>query len=98
MSATTLQIAIMVAVLGSLAWLAMRPRKPRGARRSSGDSSWSGDAVYNIADSGQHHGSGGHDAGSGHSAGAGDSGGGSDGGGSSDSGGGGDGGGGGSSD
>ena len=98
MSATTLQIAIMVAVLGSLAWLAMRPRKPRGARRSSGDSSWSGDAVYNIADSGQHHGAGGHDVGSGHSAGAGagDSGGGSDGGGSGD--GGGDGGGGGSSD
>jgi hypothetical protein len=84
MSATTLQIAIMVAVLGFLAWLAMRPSRRRGARRSSGDSSWSGDAVYNIADSGQHHGSGGHDAGSGHSASAGDSGGGSDGGGGGD--------------
>jgi len=97
MSATTLQIAITVAVLGLLAWLAMRRSKPRGARRSSGDSSWSGDAVYNIADSGQHHGAGGHDAGSGHSAGAGDSGGGSSDG-SSDGAGGGDGGGGGGSD
>ena len=81
MSAATLQIAIMVAVLGSLAWLATRRSKPRGARRPSGDHSWSSDGVYNIADAGQHHGSGGHDGGSGHSASSGDSGGGSDGGG-----------------
>jgi len=89
MSAATLQMAIMVAVLGSLAWLATRRSRRGAARRRSGDHSWSSDAVYNIADSGQHHGGGGHDAGSGHSAGAGDSGGGSDGGGGSDSGGGG---------
>jgi hypothetical protein len=89
MSAVALQIAIMVAVLGPLVWLATRQSRPRGARRP-GDHSWSGDTVYNIADGGQHHGAGGQDAGSGHSAGAGDSGGSSDGGGGgSDSGGGG---------
>ena len=81
MSATTLHIAIIAAVLGSLVWLATRRSKPRGARRPSGDHSWSSDGVYNIADAGQHHGSGGHDGGSGHSASSGDSGGGSDGGG-----------------
>jgi hypothetical protein len=86
MSATALQIAIMVAVLACLVWLAMRPSRPRGARRpSSGDNAWSGDATYNIGDSGQHHGWGGHDSGSGHSSSSGDSagasGGGSDGGG-----------------
>jgi hypothetical protein len=91
MSAVTLQIAIMVAVLGSLVWLATRRSRSRGARRQSGDGSWSSDAVYNVGDAGQHHGAG-FDGGSGHSAGGGDSGGGSD------SGGGGDGGGGGSSD
>jgi hypothetical protein len=92
MSAVTLQIAIMVAVLGSLVWLATRRSRSRSARRKSGDGSWSSDAVYNVGDPGQHHGAGSFDGGSGHSAGGGDSGGGSD------SGGGGDGGGGGSSD
>ena len=87
MSAVALQIAIMVAVLGPLVWLATRRSGPRGARRPSGGQSWSSGGVYNIADSGPH-GAGGHDAGAGYSAGAGDSGGGSDGGGS-DSGGGG---------
>ena len=88
MSAVTLQIAIMVAVLGSLVWLATRRSRPRGAQRPPDGHSWSSDAVYNT---GQHHGGGGYDAGAGHSAGAGDSGGGSDGGGGggSDSGGGG---------
>jgi len=33
-----------------------------GARRSSSGHSWSADAVYNIGDSGEHHGSVGHHA------------------------------------
>ena len=91
MSAVTLQIAIMVAVLGSLVWLATRRSRARGAQRPPDGHSWSSDAVYNIGDAGQHHGGSGYDAGAGHSTGAGDSGGGSDGGGGggSDSGGGG---------
>jgi hypothetical protein len=95
---TILQIVIMLAVLTCLAWIAMQPSRRRGARRPSNDNSWSSDAIYGVADSGQHHGSSGHSgsdtsSASGDSAGGSDSGGGSDGGGS-----GGDGGGGGSSD
>jgi hypothetical protein len=89
MSAVALQIAIMVAVLGPLVWLATRRSRPRGARRPSGDHSWSSDAVYNVGDAGQHHGAGSFDGGSGDSASAGDSGGSSDGGGGGSDGGGG---------
>ena len=86
MSAVTLQIAIMVTVLGPLVWLATRRSRSRSARRTSGDSSWTSDAAYSIADAGQQHdGSGGTDSGAGGSgdSGGGDSGGGDGGGGGS---------------
>jgi hypothetical protein len=85
----------MLAVLTCLAWIAMQRSRPRAARRPSNDNSWSSDAIYGVADSGQHHGSSSHHSGSdtssasGDSAGSSDSGGGSDGGGSGDGGGGG---------
>ena len=87
-----MQIVIMLAVLTCLVWIAMQPSRPRGARRPSNDNS--SDAVYSVADSGQHHGSSSHHSGSdtssasGDSAGGSDSGGGSDGGSSGDGGGG----------
>lgn len=62
MTATTLQIAMMAIVLVCLLWLATRPGRRFGARRSSSGHSWSADAVYNIGDSGEHHGSVGHHA------------------------------------
>jgi uncharacterized membrane protein YgcG len=86
MSAVMLQVVIMVTVFGSLLWLATRRSRTRGVQRRSGDSSWSSDAVYSIADAGQHDGSGVTDSGAG---GSGDSGGGDSGGGGGDGGGGG---------
>jgi hypothetical protein len=93
MTVTTVQILTTVGVLAGLLWVAMRPGKPRGARRPSSGDSWSADANYNLGDAGQHHGSGGHHSGSDHSGDSGsggsdgsgsDGGGGGDGGGSSD--------------
>src|ERR1700753_3310003 len=80
MSAVTLQIAIMVTVLGSLVWLATRRSRPRGAQRRSGNNSWSSDAVYNAGEGGQHFGFSGDDGGSSNAGGSGDSGGGDSGG------------------
>jgi hypothetical protein len=83
---TILQIVIMLAVPTCLVWIAMRPSRLRGARRPSNDNSWSSDAIYSIADSGQHHGSSSHHSGSDTSCASGDSAGGcgSDGGSSGD--------------